>query len=241
MMQKSKPASQHFMFATFISVCALAAFPVYAEAPGRGAIAQFEKDYLTFIINHHYSALRITELAAGTDAQRDEPVNNPQEGTAPTPNFSATPAKASSDEIKSMSRMANRMQREEIVKAQRFLKDWYGVDHAPQLTPEGQQKIQVLTQAGAGPQFDRAFLENFSNHHYRALAPSQDCRVKSDLKHAELKHYCEGIVESQTRSINDMRNQLCMRFNNCDFQPSDVTAAQHSSSRYQYPTNRKLV
>lgn len=240
-MRDSKPANLHFMCAAIVSVCTLAAFPAYADAPGRGATAQFEKDYLIFIINHHYSALRITELAAGTDVQRDPPVNNPQEGTAPTPDYPATPAKASSEQIKSMSRMANRMQREEIVKAQRFLKDWYGVNHTPQLTPEGQQKIQVLTQTGAGTQFDHTFLENFSNHHYRALAPSQDCRVKSDLKHPELKHYCEGIVEAQTRSINDMRNQLCMRFNNCDFQPSNATAAQHSFNYYQRAVNRRLI
>ncbi len=222
-----------------LSVSSLLAIPAQADAPGRGGTAQFERAYLTFIINHHYSALRITELAAGTDQQRDASVNNPEEGTAPTPNFPTTPAKASSDEIKSMSRMANRMQREEIVKAQRFLRDWYGVNHTPQLSPEGQQKIQALTQVGAGEQFDRAFLQNFSNHHYRALAPSLECQVKSDLKHDELKHYCEGIVETQTRGINDMRRQLCNRFQVCDFVPTEGVNSLQSSNRYGVIANRR--
>ena len=74
----------------------------HADRPGRGGTAQFEKNYLVFIINHHYSALRMTELAAGTDPMRDPQVVSPQEGTSPTPGFGATPAKASDDEIRSM-------------------------------------------------------------------------------------------------------------------------------------------
>ena len=63
----------------------------HADGPGRGATAQFEKNYLVFIINHHYSALRMTELAAGTDLTRDAQVVAPQEVTSPTPGFNATP------------------------------------------------------------------------------------------------------------------------------------------------------
>lgn len=192
----------------------------HADAPGRGATAQFEQDYLMSIIDHHYSALRITELAAGTDERRDAALNKPEEGTSPTPGTTATPAKAGDDEIKSMARMANRMQREEIGKAQRFLRDWYGVNHTPQLMAEGQQQIQRLEQAGAGDAFDRAFLETFINHHYPAIHASQDCVVKADIAHDELKHYCEGIVQNQAREINEMRGKLCTDFNVCDFQPA---------------------
>lgn len=202
----------------------------HADEPGRGATASFERDYLAFIINHHYSALRITELAAGTDVQRDAPINNPQEGTSPTPDTSPTPAKASDDDIKSMARAANRMQREEINKAQHFLREWYGVEHTPQLSPEGQRLIQTLEQTGAGAQFDQAFLKLFSNHHYQALLPSQDCQVKADIRHDQLKHYCEGIVEMQTRDINDMREKLCKKFSICDFQPGVMTNGQAVSA-----------
>lgn len=53
--------------------------PAQADEPGRGLTAQFEINYLKFIIDHHYSALRITELAAGTDATRDAAIS-PSEG-----------------------------------------------------------------------------------------------------------------------------------------------------------------
>ena len=121
-----------------LALSALAVPPAQADAPGRGQTAQFERDYLTFIIDHHYSALRMTELAAGTDTQRDPPVDNPEEGTSPTPDTSATPPKAGMGDIKSMARMGNRMQREEIVKAQKFLRDWYGTSHDPTVRPEAQ-------------------------------------------------------------------------------------------------------
>lgn len=77
------------------TLLAMTTSPASADAPGRGPTADFEKAYLQFIIDHHYSALRMTELAVGTDRQRDAPIDNPQEGTAPTPNTNPTPAKAS--------------------------------------------------------------------------------------------------------------------------------------------------
>lgn len=216
--------------ATALTFSALAMAPAQAEGPGRGQTAQFERDYLTFIIDHHYSALRITELAAGTDVQRDPPVNNPQEGTSPTPNTAATPPKAGMEDIKSMARMGNRMQREEILKAQKFLREWYGVNHTPTVRPEGQQIIQVLEQTPGGAQFEQAYLQLFSNHHYAALHPSLDCKVKADNDHHKLKEYCDGIVHHQAMEINDMRDMLCKQFSICDYQPSTGTRVQASAT-----------
>jgi uncharacterized protein (DUF305 family) len=230
MLENISRVARLFGSAAALSVCASASLPAHAESPGRGLTAEFEKEYLTFIINHHFSALRMTELAAGTDLTRNAEVDNPQEGTSPTANTASTAAKAGDADIKSMARMANRMQREEIAKAQKFLHDWYGIHHTPQLPEVAQQQIQVLEQTAAGKQFDQAFLEVFSAHHYGAIMPSQDCRVKADLKHDELKHYCEGIVEKQTMEINDMRMHLCEKFSVCDYQPTTGVRGQHTSS-----------
>lgn len=191
----------------------------HADGPGRGSTAQFEKNYLVFIINHHYSALRMTELAAGTDPMRDAQVVAPQEGTSPTPGFGATPPKASDDEIRSMARMANREQREEIGRAQRFLREWYGIQYQPQLTPDGRRMIAMLEGTAAGAQFNQVFLRSFSNHHLSALAPSLHCTVKSDLSHDGLRRYCENIVIVQKNGINDMREMLCKDFSDCGFIP----------------------
>lgn len=201
------------------AVACAATGAVLADDPGRGATAAFEKDYLVFIIDHHYSALRMTELAAGTDRVRDAAVGRPNEGTSPTPEFGTTPAKSSDEHIRSMAREANRVQREEIMRAQGFLRDWYGIRHDPVLTADGRRMIATLERAPAGTQFNETFLRTFSNHHFTALAPSLQCQVKSDLRHDSLRRYCEGIVVSQKNQINDMREMLCKRFSDCGFVP----------------------
>lgn len=111
---------------------------VSAERRGRGLTANFEANYLKMAIDHHFSALRITELAAGTDERRDDEISS-REGTSPTPGFAPTEARSDSEEIKGMARQANRMQREEILMAQRFLKEWYGINYSPRLTAEAKQ------------------------------------------------------------------------------------------------------
>jgi uncharacterized protein (DUF305 family) len=191
-----------------------------ADGPGRGSTATFEKNYLVFIIDHHYSALRMTELAAGTDTQRDATISNPSEGTSPTPGYGATVAKASDDQIRSMAREANRGQREEIMQAQRFLHDWYGMQHTPQLTADAQRMISMLESTPTGPQFNQTFLRTFSNHHLSALAPSLHCEVRSDIAHDSLHRYCENIVVMQTNQINDMRDMLCKQYGDCSFVPA---------------------
>lgn len=194
--------------------------PAFADQPGRGRTAQFEVTYLRFIIDHHFSALRMTELAAGTDVVRDAEIS-PTEGTSPSPGFSASPPKATLPEILSMARAGNRMQREEILKAQRFLREWYGQEYQPRLRANGRVLIALLERTPAGADFDRVFLQAFSRHHYRALQPSVDCQVNRELRHDPLQRYCSGIVHAQTDQITDMRELLCDEFGVCDFLPSE--------------------
>jgi uncharacterized protein (DUF305 family) len=190
----------------------------YAEQPGRGKTAPFEIGYLKFIIDHHYSALRITELTAGTDVTREAAINA-AEGTAPTPDTAATPAKSSSDAIKSLARRNNRMQREEIMQAQHFLHEWYNIDYQPKLSRTGRAQIALLESSPAGPAFDQTFLEVFSRHHDMALVPSAQCMVSVELTHDALQRYCSGIVHAQTNDILEMRHMLCDQFAECDYQP----------------------
>jgi hypothetical protein len=66
-----------------------AATTARADAPGRGLTAPFEVAFLKMAIDHHFAALRVTGLAAGTDATRD-PELSPEEGTSPTPDSEPT-------------------------------------------------------------------------------------------------------------------------------------------------------
>lgn len=207
----------------------LLSFSAQAEEPGRGLTASFEISYLKSIAGHHLSALRMTELAAGTDAMRD-PAISPVEGTSPTPERQPVQAKAVSEELKSLARRNNRMQREEILTALKFLRDWYSIEYIPRIDRRGQAQIALLEQVPAGEQFDHLFMEVLSRHHFLALAPSQRCQVASDLEHHMLQRYCEGIVHSQINDISDMREMLCRDFSICDYQPLVGLKGRHSGS-----------
>jgi uncharacterized protein (DUF305 family) len=195
-----------------------------ADSPGRGKTAAFEREFLQFIIDHHFSALRVTELAAGTDLTRDATIS-PAEGTAPSPDFGSTPPKAGLEEIKSMARRANRTQREEILEAAKMLRDWYGVSYQPKLTPSGQALIQALSARSPGADFDQAFLTLFPKHHFTAIQSAAECLAGRDPAHDDLRRYCQGILEGQLNEVDSMRHLLCTRFNVCDLLPFDTTTA----------------
>lgn len=204
--------------AAALGMCIAMVMPAAAAEAGGAHIAKFEQQYLRFVIDHHFGALRMTELAAGTGVHRSAAILL-SEGTAPTPNFRATLAKAALDEIKSIARRDNRVQREEILAAQRMLLKWYRASHTPRLSAGAQDMIALLEKTPAGAEFDRAFLRHMSHHHYEVLAPSLQCVVGSNLAHEELQRYCKGIVDAQTMEIDEMRRLLCERYADCHYQP----------------------
>lgn len=193
-------------------------FTAKADAPGVGLTAAFEIEFLQMSIDHHYAALRITELAAGTDVQRNGEIS-PSEGTSPTPGFAVTPAKATLDDLKSMARRNNRMQREEILTLKGFLRDWYGIDYQPKIRDESRRMIAVLDQARPGADFNHLFYEVFSRHHYTLMEPVNACVTGSDLSHEELRRECRTMWMSQTADIEMMRNELKRHFGVADYQP----------------------
>lgn len=209
----SPPAALAFYF-FILMICSVSAL---AAEPGRGATRELEQNYLRSIIDHHFSALRMTELAAGTDQGLQAEII-PNDGTHPSPGFPATDARAQSNEIKSLARRNNRMQREEILTAQRFLRDWYGITHEPQIPTEARADIERL-QAVSGDEFDHLFIEILSRHHYMAVISSVDCLVGRELRHDKLRRYCQGIVDSQLNDIDELRHMACEQHDRCDLQP----------------------
>ncbi len=184
---------------------------------------------MRFTIDHHFAALRMTELAAGTDLQRN-PELSPNEGTSSTPGFAATHAKATIDELKSMARRNNRMQREEILTLQRFLRQWYGIDYQPSLRPNNAQLIAVLEQASPGAAFNHAFYEAFSRHHYTLMEPVNACMTGTELKHEELRAECRSAWHGQIGDIQMMREALERNFGIADYQPFTGRWPFHSSA-----------
>lgn len=164
-----------------------------------------EPGFMEFVIDHHFSALRMTELAAGTA------------NTAPTPGFPPTPAKGTDPLVFDISTMNNMMQREEISTLQTFLQSFYNISYQPQLAPSGQTLINVLDQAPAGNPFNVAFLEAFSDHHFSLLGPAEQCAASAP--HGELRQVCSDMVASQSRDIMEMGSQLCEQYGICGFRP----------------------
>ena len=164
-----------------------------------------EVQYLTFTIDHHYSALRITELAAGTAAVGSS------SNYAGSPNvFPSTPAKATNPVALQLATMANMGQRREIVEAQGFLQTYYGIGYVPSLQPYLEPQVAFVDQAAAGDPFNIAFLEAFSGHHATLVPPSQACTTAA--VHADVQAYCADIVENQTRQISQMRAELATAY-----------------------------
>ena len=192
--------------------------PALAEGPGHGLTARYEVEFMEMTIDHHFAALRMTDLAAGTDPQRD-PQISASEGTSPTTGFAASPAKASLDDLKSMARRNNRMQREEIMTLQGFLKDWYGIQYQPRVREDSKPMIAILERAQPGADFNHLFYETFSRHHYKLMEPVNGCMTASDLAHYQLRRECQGMWHGQIADIDMMRHELKKHFGIVDYQP----------------------
>lgn len=186
------------------AVIAVTSTPTLANGPLDGATGQFERNYLTFILNHHYSGLRATELAAGTAVVG--PTASPGPWPATPASFPFTPAKATNAVALSVATMSNAMQRTEINEGEAFLQSWYGFVSPLTVPPAGQQLIDILTNATPGDPFNIAFLDNFSDHHVEAIARSTECINQAG--HQALRDYCLGIVTAQAKDMDMMRDEL---------------------------------
>lgn len=127
-----------------------------------------------------------------------------------------------------MARSANRVQREEILTAQRFLRERYGINYEPQISRVNMARIEILTNAPSGDQFNHPFLEIFSRHHFVIAVRSLEAIVSRELEHQELDRYARNILEVQMNMINEMRTLLCNRYNICDLQPYVGVKGRHT-------------
>ena len=187
---------------------ALSSAPAKANAIIPGETGEFEREYLTFILDHHWSGLRPTELAAGSvpdaTAANVPPSVNPYPGSPLS--FPPTPGLGTNEVVLDVATMSNMAQRMEIEEGQGFLQDWYGFTTTLELLPSGAELISTLEAAEPGDPFNIAFLINFSLHHIPAIARSLECVERAG--HAELIEYCAHIVAAQTADVQRMRAEL---------------------------------
>lgn len=197
---------------TMIGSCALGLAAISATASASalipGPTGAFEQDYLNFILDHHYSGLRATELAAGTAVTG--PTVSPGPWPANPASFPATPAKGTDPVVLDIAVRSNAAQESEINIGEGFLRDWYGHIAELNIPASGQQMLQTLEAAEPGDPFNISFLIDFSSHHIGAIARSLEC--VSEAGHAALREYCGMIVDAQTEDVLAMRRQLSSRY-----------------------------
>lgn len=188
--------------------CLAGILPVAAQAAPIIPSDNFgnEVNYLEFTIDHHFSALRLTELAAGTSV-----VGSSSGFAGSTETFPSTAGKGTDPVVLSVATTANAAQRREILQAQGFLETYYGISgYQPFVLPMNQPQIATLDQAAPGDPFNIAFLQTFSEHHAELLQPSLTC--ESQAPHADVRAYCTKIHDAQVRQINEMQTELRNRY-----------------------------
>ena len=194
-------------FSAAVAAVACIAVPIAARAVPFVAPPPFvnEADFLAFTIDHHFSALRITELAAGTAT-----VGSSSHFAGSPDAFSSTPARATDPVVLEMAMAANAAQRMEIVDTQGMLENFYDIRYVPRMRPPQEQLVEALEAALPGDPFNIAFLEIFSGHHATLLPPARECaRV---APHAEVRAMCASMVAAQTREIEEMRAHLASEY-----------------------------
>jgi hypothetical protein len=211
----TKTAGAKARLAALAGAClvALSSAPAKADAMIPGETGAFEVDYLTFILDHHWSGLRATELAAGSLPDATPGANvprsiNPYPGSPAE--FPATEGKGTNEVVLDVSVRSNMAQRMEIETGQGFLQEWYGFTTTLELPPSGATLISLLDAAEPGDPFNVAFLTNFSMHHIMAIARSLECVERAG--HQELRDYCSMIVNAQTRDVREMRAELASEY-----------------------------
>jgi hypothetical protein len=122
------------------------------------------------------------------------------------------------------------MQREEIMTLLTFLRNWYGINYQPKIRPENQTMINILDRAQPGDEFNRAFFEVFSRHHFGLMQPVNGCMTGTDLEHFDRRRACNQMWHSQIADIDQMRHELVKHYGIVDYQPFDGESPLATSS-----------
>jgi uncharacterized protein (DUF305 family) len=165
-----------FLGALAVVSAALSVSPVaWAVTPPEQHQKQFEIRFLSQMIDHHYGAVKMSELCAGRTVHPD--------------------LQAMCDQIETA-------QKQEIATMQQWLKTWYGVTHEPRLDGKMQQQVQQLSKL-TGAAFEKAYLVMMVPHHAMALTMSTPSLLIA--YHAELLNMNAMTVASQADEIVQMR------------------------------------
>jgi uncharacterized protein (DUF305 family) len=173
-----------------VALVALAlAPPASANAPARDRdTARFEVAFMEEMIDHHQMGVHMAQPCI---------------------------EKAVHSDLRRLCRSIARVQAAEIKTMQKWLHDWYRIDHEPSMDHAGHHRDMRTLERLSGGKFEVAFLELMIEHHLPAVQDGLECLEEAE--HAQLKKLCQSIVTSQVREINQMQVWLCKWYKKCDF------------------------
>jgi uncharacterized protein (DUF305 family) len=165
-------------------------FPAKAEQPApMAAQAKFEVRFMSGMIDHHQMAIMMAEMCT---------------------------AKAAHEELRAMCEQIVATQTQEQQSMQTWLQDWYGMTHAPEVSP-GMAAMMERMATMSPSEFEIHFMKEMIRHHWKAVIEGGQCIRRA--YHNDLVELCEDIALAQTAEIRQMQEWLCEWYAICDYGP----------------------
>lgn len=164
---------------TFLSICtaflALTSLGLAnGPAPERDE-RRFEINFLKTMIDHHYGAIKISELCKGRTIHA---------------------------ELQAMCDQVIAAQSAEITKMQGWLQSWYGESETPSLTAKARRQVESLSKL-SGAAFEKAYMATLIDHHSMAVTMALDCL--NQAYHPEMLNMCAMMMAAQGDEIMQLR------------------------------------
>jgi len=164
---------------SFLSLCTAAlvfASTGFAAGPApEKDQRRFEIRFLEMMIDHHYGAVKMSELCPGRTVH---------------------------PELLAMCEMIKTAQLAEIQQMQTWLQTWYGVTHEPMLDRKSEKQIEYLATL-TGAAFEKAYMSIMIEHHSMAAMMAVDCL--NEAYHPEMLNMCAMMLATQGDEIAQMR------------------------------------
>lgn len=169
-----------------VAILALSIAPAVASGPAPDqATTDYEIDFMTDMVDHHHMAIEMSEVCL--DKAVHEQLRNRCEDIIAT-------------------------QSAEIDQMESWLRDWYGVEHEPQMTAGEERAVDRLSSL-EGKDFEVRFMRTMLRHHRTAIREANTCLDRA--YHDELTDLCSSIIETQRAESELFERWLCDWYGRC--------------------------
>lgn len=141
---------------------------------------RFEINFLQTMIDHHFGAIKMSELCEGRTVHA---------------------------ELKEMCDMIIAAQSQEIATMQSWLRDWYGINEEPTLTRKALRQVEHLSGL-TGEEFEKEYMSMMIEHHSMAARMAVDCL--NQAYHPEMLDMCSRMLAAQGNEIVQLRLWLML-------------------------------